>query len=205
MQSHRAGRWSFNETYARVLIDEGYRVDCSVTPHVSWRFCKGDPNRAGGSDYTHFPDSAYFLDLADIARPGNSPLLELPLTVLRTRTYPAPVEKLRGAFAGNFYGTLMLRRIFPHFQMLMPNGRNRRSMLNIIAAVSAADQPYIEMAIHSSELMPGGSPTFPDAGSVENLYADLEVIFSAARGKFSGSTLAEFHERYVHAVVPERA
>ncbi|TBL38783.1 deacetylase, partial [Klebsiella oxytoca] len=32
MLSHRAGRWAFNETYAQLLIEFGYQVDCSVTP-----------------------------------------------------------------------------------------------------------------------------------------------------------------------------
>ena len=43
--SHRAGRWSFNAAYARILVDYGYRVDCSVTPHVSWASILGDPGR----------------------------------------------------------------------------------------------------------------------------------------------------------------
>src|SRR5579872_1992405 len=34
MRSHRAGRWSFNAVYARILVENGYRVDCSVTPLV---------------------------------------------------------------------------------------------------------------------------------------------------------------------------
>src|SRR5687768_264695 len=60
MVSHRAGRWGLNETYARVLADFGYVVDCSVTPLLSWRSCKGDPAGAGGPDFTTFPDAAYF-------------------------------------------------------------------------------------------------------------------------------------------------
>ena len=38
MLSHRAGRWAFNETYAQLLIEFGYQVDCSVTPKVDLRF-----------------------------------------------------------------------------------------------------------------------------------------------------------------------
>src|ERR1043165_7078717 len=85
MVSHRAGRWGFNETYAHILAEHGYRVDCSVTPHKSWASQMGDPDGAGGSDYSGFPDHAYFLDLDDIQRPGQSTLLEVPLTVMRPR------------------------------------------------------------------------------------------------------------------------
>ncbi len=59
MRSHRAGRWGFNETYARILVREGYLVDCSVTPHISWRRHLGAPNGRGGPDYRGFPEEAY--------------------------------------------------------------------------------------------------------------------------------------------------
>src|SRR5438552_1378607 len=47
MSSHRAGRRGMNEAYARILVEQGYRVDCSVSPHVSWRRIKGNPRGAG--------------------------------------------------------------------------------------------------------------------------------------------------------------
>lgn len=34
--SHRAGRWGFDERYARLLVESGYHVDCSVTPLMDW-------------------------------------------------------------------------------------------------------------------------------------------------------------------------
>ncbi len=192
MLSHRAGRWSFNETYARALVTHGYKVDCSVTPHVSWRFCKGDPTQTGGSDFSHFPESAYFLDLNDISRPGESSLLELPMTIVRTRTYPPLLESIRHRFSGRFYPTLILRRLFPYHQWLMPNGRNGASLLRVLDAARLQSRPYIEMAIHSSELMPGGSPTFPTPESIEVLYDDLEA-FSRRRGR----TTPERHLRNI--------
>lgn len=41
MVSHRAGRWAFDERYARLLVEYGYQVDCSVTPRVNWKTAKG--------------------------------------------------------------------------------------------------------------------------------------------------------------------
>src|SRR5207247_2224407 len=46
--SHRAGRWAFDSRYAAMLLDEGYRVDCSVTPGVDWRGNPGNPGGNGG-------------------------------------------------------------------------------------------------------------------------------------------------------------
>ncbi len=70
MVSHRAGRWAFDERYARLLVEYGYQVDCSVTPRVNWKTAKGAPQGDGGTDYRRFPQHAYFLDENDISREG---------------------------------------------------------------------------------------------------------------------------------------
>src|SRR5205085_4604298 len=59
MVSHRAGRFSFNEVYAKILIDLGYLVDGSVTPGVSWKAYAGDPKGSGGTDFRGFPREPY--------------------------------------------------------------------------------------------------------------------------------------------------
>jgi hypothetical protein len=48
------------------------------------------------------------------------------------------------------------------------------------------------MVLHSSELMPGGSPSFPDGQSIEALYRDLRVLFRSVAGHFRGMTLGDF-------------
>ena len=82
MSSHRAGRWAFNEDYAKLLLDYGYNIDCSVTPGISWELNKGDPEKNGGSNYKKFPFEAYFVNLDNISEKGDSSLLEVPMTIL---------------------------------------------------------------------------------------------------------------------------
>src|SRR5262249_55521079 len=65
--THRAGRLGFDGRYAAILLREGYRVDCSVSPGLDWRGTLGDPDGKGGSDYSAFPDRPYFFDPSDIA------------------------------------------------------------------------------------------------------------------------------------------
>ena len=81
MLSHRAGRWAFNEYYASLLLEYGYQVDCSVTPRVNWQFSPGNPQGNGGTDYSRFPSQAYFIDPQNIAKPGASALLEVPMSI----------------------------------------------------------------------------------------------------------------------------
>jgi hypothetical protein len=197
MVSHRAGRWSFNGLYARLLADRGYVVDCSVTPHVSWRHMKGDPTRQGGTDFSGFPEMAYRMDLQDIARTGSSPLLEVPMTILPSSTAVARSIGQRlpqGSFVGRVWN-----RVFPPVLWLRPNGRNLQRMLDVLERVRVEGRRYAEFMLHSSEFMPGGSPTFRTTDSIERLYHDLEQLFSAAADYFTGATLQEFHKRYVGA------
>ena len=189
--SHRAGRWAFDAVYAKVLIEEGYTADCSVTPHVSWQFCKGNPARDGGTDYTKFPEVPYFIDPADISRAGDSTLLELPVTIVRTRRYLGAVEQLRRGLARSFLGTRVMRKAFPNSAWLMPTGRNGAELLGVLDRVRSERRPYAQFVIHSSELMPGGSPKLPDEKAIDRLYVDIEALFAAA-SDFSGQTLAEF-------------
>jgi hypothetical protein len=56
--------------------------------------------------------------------------------------------------------------------------------------------PCLELAVHSSELMPGGSPFFKDENSIERLYRRLETLFASAAKNFQGMTLGEFLQKY---------
>lgn len=187
--SHRAGRWAFNETYAKILLDHGYRTDCSVTPHVSWRESKGFEDGNGGTDYRGFPTEPYFIDISDIRRAGRSQLLEVPMTIVAdgsplgralrsvSQLMPRPIRKAAG-------------RLFPPVRWFRPNGRNLGSMVELLR--HRRKSTCIEFMLHSSELMPGGSPTFPTDRSIDALYDQLEQVFEEARRDYRGATLEEF-------------
>lgn len=187
--SHRAGRWAFNETYAALLVERGYTVDCSVTPGHSWGRHPGAPGRFG-TDYTDFPDRPYFLDAEDIRREGDTPLLEVPVTI-RTSWLKQHWPGIYGSRVKS-----LARRIAAESQWLRPTGTNLASMLGLVTWAETGQRPYLEFMLHSSELMPGGSPTFPAAVSVERLYDDLDALFQVAARTFEGRTLSEFGARW---------
>src|SRR5882762_5688114 len=87
MISHRSGRLAFDSRSATMLFDEGYRVDCSVSPGVDWSGTPGDPSGNGGSDYTAFPDHPYFFSPSDISAPTIGGMLEVPMTICSSRLY----------------------------------------------------------------------------------------------------------------------
>lgn len=188
--SHRAGRWAFDERYARILVESGYRVDCSVTPYVSWRSTTGAPQGTGGSDYRGFPDGAYWIDPEDVGRPGRSDLLEVPVTIRPPgHTWMDALRPLLARVRG-------VRRFLPRPTWLRPTGRNLGAMTALLRGALAAGSDYVEFMLHSSELMPGCSPSFSTPDSIEALYHDLEALFEEAACRFDGQTLAEFYVRH---------
>ncbi len=190
--SHRAGRWAFDERYARLLVDRGYLVDCSVTPNVSWRQHGGTPGGTGGSDFTHFPSTPYFVDLDDISRPGSSPLFEVPMTIVHRRKPLVPVARFLGLRRSTLAQRIG-RRLAPIW-WLRPNGRNADAMIMMLREAVSQGRGYAEMMLHSSELMPGCNPTFRNDAAIEKLYQDLATVFQFARDTFVGLTLKEYRQ-----------
>ncbi|GGK67483.1 deacetylase [Sphaerisporangium melleum] len=193
--SHRAGRWMLDERYARLLIEHGYLVDCSVTPHVSWRGCSGAPGGRGPRDYTFFPENPYFVDPRDIAAPGDPPLLEVPMTIAR-RTRPPAAERVIAALPRTGLPRRVAARLLPEVSWMRPNGRNRRAMAALAGEALRSGRDHVEFMLHSSELMPGGSPYFRTRRGVEALYRDMEHLFAFVAGRFQGRTLAEYRARF---------
>ncbi|WP_109880641.1 deacetylase [Proteus mirabilis] len=192
MLSHRAGRWAFNETYAQLLIEFGYQVDCSVTPKVDWRFTKGDPAQSGGTDYTNFPSHAYFMDVNDISKAGDSTLLEVPMSI--QYKHSPFMNKIKQG-----YDKLRGKQRSPSVNWLRPKGGNGQQMIEVAQKSLAQGHSHIEFMLHSSEFMPGGSPTFRTEQDIDGLYHDLETLFNFLQDKVQGMTLAEYYQNKVQA------
>lgn len=187
MRSHRAGRWAFDERYAQMLIELGYEVDCSVTPKVNWQTAKGAPQGSGGTDYRRFPSQAYFIDESDISRAGDSSLLEVPMSIqfkhgALLNAVKQAYDKLRGKVRS------------PSVHWLRPSGGNVATMQDVVTRTLADGSDYVEYMLHSSEYMPGGSPTFKTPDDIERLYDSLEHFFAWLQPQVQGMTLAEYYQ-----------
>jgi hypothetical protein len=191
--SNRAGKWGFDERVARALADQGYLVDCSVAPGASWKKHKGIADGRGGPDYFGFPDRPYFLNLDDVRSSGNSQLLEVPVTI--KSNYPPSVDRFHHQIHDRLTGSAFRRIAGPPNSWLRPTGKNIDAMLALVDWAMLEGFPVLEFMLHSSELMPGGNPTFKTAEQIETLYEHLATLFSyvAALG-VSGNTLTEYRQ-----------
>ena len=196
--SHRSGRWAFNETYAQILAEHGFKVDCSVTPHVSWKFYKGAPNGDGGTDYTHFPENCYFLDLNDISKPGNSSLLEVPLTIFSKEKPILDLyhKKVNQTFKNHSIARKVLIRLMPNVMWFRLGyySNTAKDLLNMINQSLIEKRTYVEFMMHSFDLMPGINPSYPKERHINDLYKDLKLLFNEVSKYFRSATLAEFYD-----------
>lgn len=179
--SHRAGRWSMDERYFRILMEYGYNVDCSVTPHQNWQTSPGQ-TEVDGTDYSAYPEEPYWID-------RNQSLLEVPVSIRPSHNFILPDSMSLRGFARS------LRDSYNGYNhWLRPDGRNERRMLHFLDLIYDGDSDYIMFMLHSSELMPGGSPTFKTQESIESLYKTLEKVFNRASLLYEGITLREYYK-----------
>ncbi len=174
--SHRSGRWVMNEEYFQILECFNIKVDCSVTPLVDWSSTPGD-SVPGGCDYSKSPMHAHYI--------GN--VLEVPMTIrnIKKTNIGSWKHKLKTRLLGK---TVWLR----------PAMFALSDMKQLVKQVSESSQSdYIEFMVHSSELMPGGSPYFKTNESIEHLYRNLEDLFIyIQKNGYIGTTLSEYSRFY---------
>jgi hypothetical protein len=196
--SHRAGRWGFNGRIARQLENLGYLADCSVTPGVSFRQYKGSQNGDGGPDYFGFPMQPYFLDLNNISQSGKSRLLEVPMTI--RPNYSQSLARIHHLGERGISGKVLRAAYGSPYSWLRPNGRNRDAMIALVESAVEDGWGVLEFMIHSSDLMPNGSPTFRTGEQVELLYQHVTSLFNrleslGARGITLGDYRSLWEER----------
>lgn len=191
--SHRAGRWGFSAPQIPILTALGYEVDCSVTPGVSWRGDRG--LRGGGADFTAAGLHPYELSADDVCGAGDSGLLEVPVTIVRTsrilRAFPWRGRARRGAGSWGRRAADRLLRVAPEWLRPYPHMTAER-LIAVCEAARRMGLPVLEMMLHSSELVPR-EPSRPDAVTLERRLDRLARVFEhlAARG-VRGMTLTDF-------------
>jgi len=143
------------------------------------------------------------VDLENISHPGDSPLLEIPVTILPI-TNLNNNSLLRNAvswFRPSIRHGGPNREKTKHLLWLRPRKGNLNDLILIVKQATLEKRSYIELMLHSSELMPGGSPTFPTEKDIELLYHDLEILFETVKENFVGVTLKEYYQKFLNYTI----
>lgn len=170
--SHRAGRWATDEDYFKMLEKFDITVDCSITPFVDWSKTPGE-EVDGGNDYSNANPAKHKI--------GN--VIEVPMSIRKCRYL--------------LDGTLKHKVktvVFGNKLWLRPAMSTKNEMKHLIDVIdNEPDTDYLEFMVHSSEVMPGGSPYFRDEDAVEKMFVSMEQVFQYAFSKgYRGITLREY-------------
>lgn len=183
--SHRAAKWGMDDVYFEQLEKNGIKFDCSVTPGRNWCDAKGFTEGSCGPDYSKSPRKPYMV--------SNTNILEIPLSTCKDHRYTFNYHKRIKKNVRNMYRAIKGMGLY----WLRPNGKNLDEMLYVVDSISKSDIDYLMFMMHSSEMMPGGSPTFDTEEKIEKAYSDIEIVFSKVSEKYEGITLSDYGESYL--------
>lgn len=169
--SYRAARYGADLDTIKSLAKLGYKVDSSITPQINWE-------SKGGPDHSRAPQQPYFISQTDYYSTGNSPVLEVPITISGKR---------RLFFMGGWLSYRWLRpTITTAFEMKR------------LAAEFAKNyaEPVLNMMFHSMEIMPGRTPYVRTKLGQKMYLSRLESTFKyITKIGFESRTLAQVFEQ----------
>jgi hypothetical protein len=184
--TYRAGRNGVDGRTLRILEGLGYSVDTSVDPLFNER-------RKGGPAFAGAPLHPYRPDYADVRRPGESRILEVPISAATDPPLPKPLERLYASLPPIPWRGV-LKRVGLKPVWLRPSYTAVPEMLSFASRLKERGAPCFNVIFHSSELLPGGSPYNPDAASVGRFETALRRLLEHVTSRLGavGRTYAEF-------------
>jgi hypothetical protein len=182
--SFRGGRYSTGPLIQSWLRDHGFVADASILPYTRWM-------DDGAPDYHQRNPQPKRL-------PGTEPLWEIPLSlafnrrpfgfwnrVLSTAEKP-PLRYLR--VVGVLQKLGVFRKSWLNFENPFWEG-----MRGLIRALGRDHVPYLCFTVHSSSLLPGGSPYATCPADVDRIFGRLNDSLSwlASEAAFAPATIAD--------------
>ncbi len=183
----RMGRFNISPRMFSLLEEAGIAVDSSIAPMHRY---------LGGPDHLCAPTDPYFPDPEDLRRPGNSGVMEVPVTVL-------PLAPRLGSFLERLPEALVPPDWVSWFAMYLgslsaqPVGTGLRRMKAAASLHGSRGGRVLTIFFHSSELVAGLHPQHPTYREVEGFLHRLREFFVwLDRRKVESLTLSEIGALY---------
>jgi hypothetical protein len=163
-RSYRGGRYSTSPIIQDFLRDHGILADCSILPFNTW------PDD-GAPD---FRDRDVQPTRKEPRREGDAALWELPLTYAYSRRPFRFWHNLLTAFSTSPLSALRLVGMLDRFGIAHRAWLNfehplGEKMLSFLRGLRPLGMPFVCFSMHSSSLLPGGSPYSQTRADVERL------------------------------------
>lgn len=164
--SFRAGRFGIGSSSIEILESLGYAVESSVTPHMDWTSSGAD-----GLSFMGAPTQPYHPDPWNPGRPGNSPILEVPVTIRKRFVNTLP-----------WIGT----RVDPRW--LRPTRGTEDGIVNVAedeiadARRLAPGKPvFLNAMFHNVEVLADTSPYAATENEAQGILRRLRALLAFAR------------------------
>lgn len=164
--SFRAGRFGIGPRTIGILEELGYGVESSVTPNVDWSD-QGSP----GLSFEGSPTQPYRPDRADPGRPGDSTLLEVPVTIRKRllNALPGIGKKLEPRW---------LRPTWASGEALI---RLAEDEISEARRASPGRPVVINAMLHNTEVIPDTSPYADTEADARAILDRLRVLLAFAQ------------------------
>lgn len=164
--SFRAGRFGIGRRTIGILEELGYAVESSVTPNIDWSD-QGSP----GLSFAGAPTQPYHPDRDDPGKPGESSLLEIPITIRRRllNSLPGIGKKLEPRWLRPTWtsGDALIRLAEDEIGEARRNTPGRPVVINAM--------------LHNTEVIPDASPYADAEGDARAILDRLRVLLAFAQ------------------------
>lgn len=168
--SFRAGRWGMDGRSLRILEENGYKVDSSVTPSYSWL-------DIGGPTFVAAKLDPYYPDYYNLCRPGKSTILEVPVSIKFRPEIPTLFKKIYFR-SPNIVRTALKKLGIVYPVWLEPTFTDLKDLISLTRRLKAKGFKVLHMMLHSSSLLAGGSPMSATSEKTEDIFLNLEKFFA---------------------------
>ena len=187
----RAGRWGLGPTVAGPLVEEGFEIDCSVSPFEDW-------SSLGGPDYSDAPHKPYRFHPSEPLRPDpTGSLLQLPTTIGFLSGNHRRRAKARFALERSFVRRLKVVGILDRLgvltkRWLSPETSSGEVMIRLAEAWVSSGESFLQLTFHSSTLLPGATPFVRTAEDRSRFLSSVDDFLRYCHGSgFVFRTLSE--------------
>ena len=186
--SFRGGRYSTSQQIQNHLRDAGIWVDCSVLPFNTWA-------DDGAPDYRNRGTAPVRLAPREL---DGQPMWELPLTYGYTRQAQRFWDRALKLADSRLGRSLRLTGILDRTGVVSKAWLNFENplgerMLQFLAVLRRLRPPFVSFTLHSSSLLPGGSPYNRTAADVAKMLERAETVLNRLRDwpEFQPATMTE--------------
>lgn len=193
--SFRSGRWGINGTLLKILIEQGYVIDSSVCPfHADSTF-----------SYYDAPDVPYWPDLDICTHEGSqNEIFEIPVTSGFSLPNFALCHRVHHFLSAppwttfHAIGILWNLHVMRKLQ-LSPELTDSSNMITLVNSCLKRGHRIIHMYLHSSSLLPGGSPYVSNDIDENTFYRNIADVVNDLKTKADVSfcTITEAKQQYL--------